>query len=464
MTAYPAKHPNLQRLSVVIGLAIAFAVLPVDAGACSCVASPNGSPPCESLWASDAVFVGRVLSVTTVPDLEADLRTPAWARFRHSVTFDVTDVFNGAVRSRTDVLTDTSSSSCGYPFDQGHEYLVHASLSSGGRLETDLCAGTRPIEQASEAVAYGRALAKQPSGGRILGYVQHWERSGPEDDEPFPRVGVPGIRATLVRGDESWNVLTNAAGEFEVAGLSPGTYNLRVESPPGFYHDIQPEKIELRNVRGCAAVTAELHYDGHVSGRVVSVDHEPIEAATVMLVDSSDLNDSGRRGDYRARTDEDGRFEISRVPPRRFGLRVDTGALSRDKGSPGMVFHPGVDDHKKATRIQLQGGEHVVLDNFVLPSTLRMVVIRGTAIDSSGTPASGVDVAMTRERADYPFIGMPAMTDDLGRFAMAAVEGERVVLTAQRLNNDGGVIDAVRLTVVARRELLPLELRLAPVR
>jgi hypothetical protein len=69
------------------------------------------------------------------------------------VTFEVTDVWKGELRSETRVYTAMSGASCGYEgFAAGQSYIVFAHGLSD-RLETGSCERTKPLSAAGEELA-----------------------------------------------------------------------------------------------------------------------------------------------------------------------------------------------------------------------------------------------------------------------------------------------------------------------
>jgi hypothetical protein len=128
--------------------------------ACSC---PEPPPPEDALDEADAVFTGEVLTVGSAP--------PDRASARIDVVFDVSEVWDGDVHERQGVTTESHTSMCGYPFEEGREYLVYARTTGEGVLGADLCSRTTLLDGADEdlsAFGPGRVPlegADVPGGG-----------------------------------------------------------------------------------------------------------------------------------------------------------------------------------------------------------------------------------------------------------------------------------------------------------
>lgn len=111
-----------------------------SAQGCSC---PDGQPVAAAFVAaaafadSDGVFEGRVQEVT-----------PDGATVR--VTLEVVQHWKGVESERA--VVETSAAGCGVPFTEETSWLVYARRRAEG-WTTDLCTGTRRIEDAGEALA-----------------------------------------------------------------------------------------------------------------------------------------------------------------------------------------------------------------------------------------------------------------------------------------------------------------------
>lgn len=112
--------------------------------ACSCLVPP---PPQEALERSEAVFTGKVMTVTKP---EAPVGSSA-APVR--VLFEVTETWKGTDQSQAIVRTAMDSASCGFHFEEGKEYLVYAQKGPMGHWETNICTRTVELAHAQEDLA-----------------------------------------------------------------------------------------------------------------------------------------------------------------------------------------------------------------------------------------------------------------------------------------------------------------------
>ena len=121
-------------------------VVPGRAMACSCMSPP---PFEKSVKQADAVFVGEVASSAPVDGRQRFMGMMSDELVAYG--FAVEEVVAGDVGSSVEVITHSSSATCGFPFQEGDRYVVFADEREG-RLETYLCSRTEPI---NETVTFG---------------------------------------------------------------------------------------------------------------------------------------------------------------------------------------------------------------------------------------------------------------------------------------------------------------------
>ncbi len=324
--------------------------------------------PCEAYWAADAVFVGRVTAVRRV----------GTARM---VSLTVVDGFRGVAESSVDALMDTSASPCRVSFRIGGEYVVYATRSAGGGLSI-VCPRTREVEDAGSDLAYARDIrGGKPApgfiGGRVL--VSPLNLSGKPVAPPTP---AAGITVTVARDTVSETAVTDAGGEFRVPIQAPGSYRVTVDVPQRFYSSTRETVVAITDPRGCASVSAMLHDDGRVAGRVLDAKGTPVAGLTI------EVGVASARG-VRAVTDRNGGYEVSRLPAGRYTVSIPPAPASGNGTRAVRVFHPGVDAPARATKVTLTGGQRAVLPDLTLPSHQEYAAISGVVLDADWQPGRG---------------------------------------------------------------------------
>jgi hypothetical protein len=135
-------------LSVLTVLGVVVLYPPECAHACSCAMPPGSQKERaeRALSDSEAVFSGEVVRIDrpsgpmqSSGDLETD-------------TFRVLESWKGPEGGTLEVKTPVADMSCGYPFEEGREYLVYASEKPQS-LEVYLCGETKPLSKAKEDLA-----------------------------------------------------------------------------------------------------------------------------------------------------------------------------------------------------------------------------------------------------------------------------------------------------------------------
>jgi hypothetical protein len=132
------------------------ALLPLPLLACSCL--PPGTAQ-QELERSARVFHGRVVSIDRRTERDGNWFTHAvaWIRARFGavdpgadpgapyrrVTFSVMQTFKGPPARRLKVSTGIGGGDCGYPFEQGQDYVVYASGSEDDPV-VGICSLTGP--------------------------------------------------------------------------------------------------------------------------------------------------------------------------------------------------------------------------------------------------------------------------------------------------------------------------------
>ena len=178
-----SSRPLLARLASLALLTFALvALLPDCASACSCAALP-GTPQeraREALSGSKAVFTGEVVRFEKPPPATTMVEGTMWTIMggggpKATATLRVSEVWKGPRRQTMTVTTEADSGvGCGYPFEDGREYLVYA---TGKTPSVSLCSETKPLSEADAdlealgdgSVPDGENILSDTSGGVSVG-------------------------------------------------------------------------------------------------------------------------------------------------------------------------------------------------------------------------------------------------------------------------------------------------------
>jgi hypothetical protein len=148
------RHKSTKQVRKLLTLLFLAAFLATSMGifrvahACSCAAAFT---PEQAFQKSDAVFTGTVTSISPPIGIIPNSASP------EEVAFRVSNVSKGPPPSADGTIvlkTAVSDASCGYPFQNGGQYLVYA-YNSGQQLQTDLCSGTMLLSTVPLSTAQG---------------------------------------------------------------------------------------------------------------------------------------------------------------------------------------------------------------------------------------------------------------------------------------------------------------------
>ncbi len=459
----PSRPPEVPTVAKAAGtLLLAWLWLlgaPPDAAACSCM---TPGPPCEAFWQADAVFVGRVLATAEEGFKPWKPGDPSPIGLGVRVTLAISERFLGDVGEQPsiEITTGRGGGDCGYRFEVGRDYVVYAHRTDGrARLSTGICTRTRPVDQATEDLAYGRQLGTASrSGAQVSGTMKHIER-GPtgqfQVDEPMADVAI-----RLTREGWSGEARTTREGAFLFTGLAPGEYQVAAEDPPGYYTRAYPKTVTITDVRGCAVIVVQGFFDGRISGRLVRPDRTPVPAMTVRALREERPRESSLLGPA-ALTRDDGSFEVEELPPGRYRLAVNADADFRGTPYRPPTYHPGVAGADAATVIELAGGQQVTVDDFVVPATVGLTTLRGVVVGVDGRPAAGVRIYVQVPGSPPRSVGKPAVTDGDGRFVATVGQAARFLILAELANPM--VVGRSEALVAGEDANTPMTIRLAPV-
>lgn len=403
-------------LSIAGLAAIGFLATPARAEACSCV---QGTPLCESLWTTSAVFSGEVVAIAD----PADRQARPFARRR--VMMRVLDVWRGSVGAFVEITTGMGDGDCGYAFLKGSRYLVYAYANDAGELSTGTCSRTSLLSAASEDLDYLKTVLRRPSaGGRIFGRVIH-----SRDPSAPPGVGggpIQGYRVTLSNGTTARTTTTRSDGTYDFDSLAADDYVVSLDVPST--EDAgAPQEVSLADPRGCAVADFRVVPNGRIRVRFVDADRRP---RSNLVIDHLNL-DAGtpdaqawQRG-Y-VEPDADGWLELSHLHPGRYLLAVNRESPPTSDVPYPTTYYPGVETREAARIVALGRGARVDLGEWILPGQLRERLVAGLVTLADGTPAAGAHVIVIASndggwRRSGP--GTAATTDVHGRFSVTLVDG-----------------------------------------
>lgn len=414
--------------------------------ACSCM---GPRPPCEAYWDASAVFVGTVNFVSTVSGKVAGYESE-----NRVYRFHVDRKFRGVEGNEIEVMTGMGGGDCGYGFRLGGQYLVYAYQDEQNVLWTGICSRTRELTKAVEDLEFIRGLSKAAPGGTVMGQVK---MEGTASENRNGMVPVENAKILVAGANKTFEAITDAQGNFKIAGMPPSKYKVRIELPKGLSIYNPEQEIEVHD-RGCARASFYLEPDTRITGKVL--DSQGLPAADVLMELVPTSRDDGSP-DY-VKTDKNGRYEMKLVRPGKYllGVRVAGSAGATWMPYP-QTFYPGVPDRSNATIITITEGQQFEANDLVLPPRFIERTLNGIVVDAEGKPVP--DAIVWLKENQYQDSDMPYRreTDKDGRFSYTVYEGIKYKLDSY-LEKDGKELKraaTVTIVVSSQPELVQLVLK-----
>lgn len=229
---------------------------------------------------------------------------------------------------------------------------------------------------------------------------------------------------------------TGADGVFSFADLTPGSYMLRAERR-GYATLTRARTFTVQPGQTISDVVFKMTPQAVISGRILDADGDPLENAGVSALRET-YNRNGRQWTTirSARTDSQGSFRISGLPPGRFILS----AGARNYGI--TTYYPGSLDLLGASAIAAGAGSELSgMDIRVLRDGPHRFTIRGKAVmTTGGSVAHGQ--SLTVKTLDGQGGGGPAsgVRDD-GSFEIKdLLPGTYIIQTLDAFTGSGGTV------------------------
>ncbi len=275
-----------------------------------------------------------------------------------------------------------------------------------GRLLPSDSTGPVPLKARAAMRIEGRvvsAIDMPVAGLPVWMRISRWANSG------YQSYGTRGLATPLERPWLPWAV-TDSAGRFSIAGLSPSECEVEVRAP-GF-PAARSERLE-GEPGAVLEITVTLQVGAALDLRVTDPDGNPLPGATVDLYRSAGkgggpsmaiaMGHREARGDPELTvfTDEEGWGHLASVPVGTVRLR-----LSR----PGSVS-------RTIDSIEVPAEGIDIGDQVLEPG----VTLTGTTLGPDGEPVGEAEVALERN-PQVPFFRVEVTSDDDGRFSIPDLE------------------------------------------
>lgn len=323
--------------------------------------------------------------------------------------------------------------SCDVDFKEGHSYLIYAwRNATTNQLETGVCAGTRPVESATEDLQYFRGLQTGTIQGRVFGFITR----DPSDIEAGFQATKPVVGATVTvrSGDRSRETFTDSEGRYELNGLTPGSYELS-EKLPGTATAQHSRTFNL-STGACSHQNFLSVEVGQIGGRLLDFTGKPV--ANVLVEVEAIASTEQPHPLVQNFTDLEGKFEKTGLVAGEYLLVLNpkTPPNARDwygKRVPYLrTYYPGVTDRVAAQVFRLDGGQKIENIDFSLPRPVQPTTLNGAITNADGR---AVEAEVWLFDLDYPPEDGQvdsAQANEDGSFTLTGAEGRTCLLFAHR--------------------------------
>jgi hypothetical protein len=373
--------------------------------------------------ASDAVFLGKVVNISK--------KLVSGSFLRNQVTFEVVENFNGAATRTIQIETGIGGGDCGFPFQNGREYLVYGSRNPGTHLlSTGICSRTDAVERASSALTYLRSLAKGGPPSRVFGFVTGYHSLiGSElryaEKAPLP---IANVAIRLESQTINKRTITDSMGNYAFDGLPPGDFTVSAEMPNNLGGG-EKRKVHLLD-HACSEQIFIAVEQAQITGRILDDRQLPLITTEVAMVS---VGGSTKPGVFTDFTYQQGVFTIRRLPPGDYVLGVNISEPPRE--GPNLshpfppTYYPGVPNRAGAKIIHVESGQDLAGFELRLPPRLKQRTITGSVEWPDGKPALGAFVELKDSEFPDNNVDLGNSRKD-GTFTVTGVEGRQYSVSA----------------------------------
>jgi hypothetical protein len=333
-----------------------------------------------------------------------------------------------------------------------------------------------PPASVATATITGRIVAADTGAPVTDAEVTLLSPTGPSDPilawtDSLPSTGPP---VTLDRN-----------GRFTLRDAQPGRYFIGVVPGPGaaryqrtrFPMDAdeagQPVQVAAGQV---VDLVIPLQPSGVISGRVVNDRGEPMAAIGVGLLrrlPGGRVRPVLGMAGSTDRTDDTGAFRLFGLAPGEYAvtarvappLIVDTRDKPRPRELPQVTYYPGTAAFAEAAAVRVQAGEEQGPLVFSIVRS-ESYTIRGTLFDSTGAPASGVNVrlvAVDDVRDLLPMaVSVIRTSNSDGQFEITNVPYGTHAIAAQRYGSAGRGVESAWMPLTVTGNVDEIDVRLRP--
>jgi hypothetical protein len=219
----------MKRLQIIIVLVVIFMLLKPVA-ACSYYEYPS---VCDAYGSAEAIFVGTVLKIVEVKNLEAFKTTnnstgkeelQSFDGYKHYIKVEKT--YKGNPQS--EILLATLNTGCRTAYKVGDKLLLYVRFSKELQMWKFSTYRNAALQLAGDDLLFHEGLPKTLNRTRISGSLFNFDTKA---DSEF--IKLSGIKLKIQSKNKTFEVTTDENGVYEIYDLPLGAYTITPEIPNG---------------------------------------------------------------------------------------------------------------------------------------------------------------------------------------------------------------------------------------
>jgi hypothetical protein len=168
---------------------------------------------------------------------------------------------------------------------------------------------------------------------------------------------------------------------------------------------------------------------------LLKADGTPLAHVCLNLLSVAGVSETGSR--FFNCSEEDGRFQMDRMPPGEYFLMAEDKIVTNGRTSTSTLYYPGVRDRNSAKVISIAASKYLEGINVKLPTSEARHLLTGRAEFEDGVGAAGAAITFESENRGYKETTQTSGDGSFGLSLVAGMEGQLSVTKA--------VFDPIRL-------------------
>jgi carboxypeptidase family protein len=373
---------------------------------------------CEASASAEAIFIGSVYKLEPLKAKKDDFQGNKLVG--QLVHVRVEDVFKGKIGPEIAI----HSASCDLPYQVGERWVFYASYDEDSKTWSTggVCGRSRQIKYAANDLLYLRKLPASAEQTRISGVIEYL-KSDPE--KGTISTAISGVKLKIIGKKRTAEVYTDQNGIYEIYGLPPGEYMIKLEALPerikGDLTDAGAE-VELME-KGCAELNFSFHLDAgtSIAGKVRSAEGNPLP--NVLL----GLQPKGKRALQPWQfvyTNNQGDYRLENIPPGDYLIVVNGNGDISSYAPFSKAYYPGVLKEANADIVHVAHGDRLEGININISTEATTYTIQGLLLYADKSPVEKGSVRFKADSVEEGTSGeIRTQTDAQGRFSLIIRQG-----------------------------------------